>query len=499
MKKIVRDIEDGFDISTINKKSIRGGGITVGSKCLTFFVQIISTAILARILSPKDYGLIAMVVSITGFAGIFTNLGLSTATIQREKITHNQISGLFWINFSLGVITTLFIAGTAPLIAWFYKEPLLVQVVMALSVNFVINGLAVQHFAILNRLMRFSAISFIEILSMVLGISIAILAAKNGFGYWSLVLNSIIFSLIKSICAWSVTGWVPSIPKRGSGIRSMLKLGSDVTGFNVFNYFSRNLDNVLIGRFHGGAELGIYSKAYQLLMLPITNLGEPMMSVALPAMSRLQSDPDAYRRYYLNFVALLSFLSMPTVTFMFVCADILVLLVLGAQWVGAGEIFKLLAIAAFIQPIAGTVGIVMLSYGRSRLYLKIGIFTSFVFSLSFIIGVPFGVKGVAVSYAIANYILFFPTIYFTFKGSCINVYIFFKELYKPFLSSMIMGFFCFYFIDYFNYLNVGLLLLFSFVFSSIVYLLIYNLFRSGRSNFYRAFKFFCSPLKCGSL
>ena len=138
---------------------------------------------------------------------------------------------------------------------------------------------------------------------MVMGVTVAIIAAKNGLGYWSLVLNSITASVFNVVGAWLILRWIPGFPKLNAEIFSMVKFGSDVVGFNVINYFARNLDNILIGRFHGSLSLGLYSKAYQLLMMPINNLRDPLTRVAMPALSRLQNEPEQYRTYSLSISA----------------------------------------------------------------------------------------------------------------------------------------------------------------------------------------------------
>ena len=361
--------------------------------------------------------MMAMVVAVTGLAGVLSNLGLSTATIQRADINHEQVSTLFWINAGVGVGVTVVVAGLSPLVAWFYQTPDLVWIMLALSINFFINGLAIQHSALLNRQMRFYSLAKIQVFSTFVGIGTAIVAAKYGFGYWALVLNSLVTSATSVFGTWFASGWVPGRPRFSTDVKSMVKFGSDIVGFNVINYFSRNLDNILIGRYSGSAALGLYSKAYQLLMMPITNLRDPMTRVAMPTLSRLQHDPEQYRDYYKKYISILAFISMPLVVFMFVCSDQLIILLLGSQWAGASELFKILAIAAFLQPVSSTGGVVLLSTGKGRKYLVLGAVNAIIISLSFVVGLPWGPKGVATAYAIVNYVLLYPTLFYVFKGT----------------------------------------------------------------------------------
>lgn len=456
--------------SDLKQRSLRSGAVTLGSQGVMFVLQLGSTMILARILTPYDYGINAMAVAITGFANIFSNLGLSTATVQRSDITHEQVSTLFWINATIGVLLTLLVAVLSPAVVWFYNAPEMLWVILSLSIVFIINGLSVQHSALLTRQMRFYSIAKIRVLAMLSGILVAIVSASCGFGYWALVLNTLTLMTVSTLGFWFACGWVPQKPRWDVGVGAMVKFGADLVCFDVVNYFARNLDNILIGRFWGAGDLGLYSKAYQLLMMPITNLRDPLTNVALPAISRLQNNPENYRDYYLKCVSLLAFMSMPIIAFMFVCTDQLIILLLGSQWLGASQIFKILAVAAFIQPVSGTSGMILISTGQSRLYLKLGIFSAVIYCLSFVAGLPYGAKGVAAGYAIANYLLLFPMLFYTFKNTSVSVCDFMRTVFRPLVASITSGISLFIFLTlYSGYINI-----FLFIFlGSIVFLFIY--------------------------
>ncbi len=478
-----KDYQKLFDTAHLDtdlkKRSLKSGAVTLMSQGLSFVIQLGSTMILARILTPEDYGMLAMVLAITGLAGVLLNLGLSTATIQRAEITHEQVSTLFWINAGIGALLMVLIASLSPVIAWFYKTPELAWVAAALSCNFLINGLSVQHHALLNRQMRFVALAVIHVSAMLVGIVVAIIAALQGFGYWALVLNSLTVSACTVAGAWFATKWSPGLPRRDAGVGSMVKFGADIVGFNVINYFSRNLDNILIGRYSGSAALGLYSKAYQLMMMPITNLRDPLNKVAMPSLSRLQNKPNEYKNYYLKCVGVLAFISMPVVVFMYVSSDRLILLLLGSQWIGASEIFKILSIAAFIQPVSSTVGMVLLSTGRGRRYLTLGGVNSGIISIFFVLGLPWGAKGVAIAYTIATYAILYPTLFYTFQNTKIKIKDFVLSIYRPIFSSLIMGCSCFLLQKVMTSLDFIIVLILSFIISLVLYLLFIFLIPGG--------------------
>ena len=438
-KKPSKPFDDNYLRGGIKKRSLRGGAMNVSSQVFTFILRLAAMMVLARILSPNDYGIIGMAVAITSFAHVFSELGLSTATIQQSKITHEQVSTLFWINSGMGMLLTIFVAISSPLVAKFFNTPEVTPVIITMSTVFFLKGLAIQHRALLVRQMRFSSLSIISISSIFIGCVVAIVFARFGYGYWALVFLELTTSILSLIGICLVAGWAPGLPRYNVGAGSMMKFGLDIFGFNVINYFSRNLDNVLIGRIAGSFTLGLYNTAYQLLMVPITNLRIPLNQVAMPSLSRLQNEPLKYRNYYIKYTSILAFVSMPVVAFMFVCSDQLINLVLGHKWAGASILFKILSFAALIQPVASSRGLVMISTGETRRYFYWGIANASLTCLSFILGIPWGVKGIAISYVISNYIILYPSLHYAFYNTPIKPKDFFQSIYKALVSSLIMG------------------------------------------------------------
>jgi len=395
--------------------------------------------VLARLLAPRDFGLLAMVTAVTGFAAIFRDMGLSMSTVQRQTITHAQVSTLFWINVAVGCGLALVLAAAAPLVAKFYGRPELLAITLAIAPTFVFSSLGIQHGALLRRQMRFAAVASVQIASTSIGIAVAILFALIGLRYWALVAQMLADSLVNAAGLWLASGWRPGPPSRRAGTRGMLSFGANITAFEVVNYFSRNLDNILIGRMHGSTALGFYSKAYSLLMLPINNIRMPITTVALSALSRLVSSPERYRAYYLEMLSIIAFLSMPLVTLLFVCSEGLIQLVLGSKWDAASPLFRLLAIAAFIQPAAGTRGVVLLSSGQGARYFRWGVFNAAATSLAFLIGVRWGAAGVAIAYSITNYVILYPSFWYCFRDTPISPRDFFLGVWRPAVASLLMG------------------------------------------------------------
>jgi PST family polysaccharide transporter len=433
--------DEYFDTSHLKAdlkgRFVRGSAITMLGQAARFVIQTGSTVILARLLSPKDYGLVAMVTAVTGFIMTFKDLGLSTATVQKAQTNHQQISTLFWINVAISIIAMLITAALAPAIAWFYNEPRLTWIGLALSTSFLFVGLSVQHQALLRRQMRFTAIVTRDIAAMLIGTVLAIVLAWRGAVYWSLVAMQVGAAVSGTIMLWLVCKWRPGLPVRGAGVRSMVHFGLGVTGFQAVNYFARNFDNILLGRFWGASVLGLYSRAYSLFMLPITQIRAPLTAVALPALSRLQNEPDKCAKYYYRFVSVLTFITVPIMGFLFVCSENIIRLLLGERWLGANAIFKILAIAGFIQAAETTRGLILLSSGLGKRYFTYGLLRSVFLVGCFAVGIPWGGFGVAAGFTIGDYLILFPALWYCFRGTPLSITGFFRAIAQPTIAGLI--------------------------------------------------------------
>lgn len=435
-----RNNEEYFGISHLKAdlkgRSVRGGAVTMAAQISKFILQTGSTVVLARLLVPEDYGLIGMATITANFAGLFKDLGLSAATIQKPEINHKQISTLFWINFLLSFISALIVAALAPTVAWFYKEPRLVWVTVALASSFIFSGLTVQHQALLRRQMHFTALAKIDVFSMSVSVITAILIAWCGLGYWALVSMPIAAAIANAVGVWIACSWRPGLPLRHSGIGSMLAFGGNMTGFSIVNYFSRNLDNILIGYYWGPQQLGLYTQAYKLLLLPITQINTPVTSVAISTLSSLQFEPEKYCKYYYRAILLITSIGMPIVAFMFVSADEIVPLVLGEQWINAVPIFQLLLPAAFIGTFNVAGGWVYQSLGKTNRQLRWGVFASTIDVIGFVISVRWGATGVAVAYSLTLLITLIPRFIYCFEGTPLRFMGLVNTLSKPAIASI---------------------------------------------------------------
>ena len=407
-------IADHFDTKEtkvgLKSKAIRGVAFTLASRSFRQVMRIGSSIVIMRILAPEDFGLIAMIAAVTSFMEQFLDLGLSQATVQREKVTHQQVSNLFWINVGLGILITLIIIGLAPAITWFYNEPRLFWLTIVSATGFILVGLTVQHQAIIQRQMRIEALSIIYAVSSLLGPAVAIVSALMGAGVWSLVYMPIVENLVCAAGMWVVCSWRPGLPNRKGGTWEILKFGSNLTGANIVSYFSKNVDRILIGKRWLAEALGLYDRAYSLMLLPVRQITGPIELVAIPTLSRLQDDPVRYRSYYVKAVSFIAFTTIPIVLFLIVMSREIIELVLGKKWEAASSIFTVLGICALIQPVINSASWLFVSSGHTKRMFKATLVWSVAAVISFVIGLPFGAIGVAAAYTVFNFLGAIPFI-----------------------------------------------------------------------------------------
>lgn len=411
--------------------------MTISTQLAGVVIQLLGTVILARLLSPDDYGIIAMVLVVTNFAGLFRDLGLSAVTVQKPDITPAQLSGLFWMQVGMGGLLTGLTIAVSPAVAWFYGQPEITPVMMALAPTFLIASFGSQSSALLQRRLAFGRIASATITSSLVGLAVAVIGASTGLRYWALVWSAVATGVSSTLLLFILAGWRPQFRVRGAGIRALLRSGLNITGFDLFNFFHRNLDNILIGRVSGAVALGLYSRAYSLMMFPVQNLRGPINAVAFPNLAGLQHDPAAFRGYFCQMTSLLAFASMPLTALLFLAAEPVIRLTLGEAWMPVVPIFSLLAIVAFVQPVFTLFGLVCLSTGRTRRYFWLGVFNTICTGIGFGAGVHHGPVGVAAGYAAATYLSAWPLLHWTFRGTPVRVMDFFRAIVRPALAALI--------------------------------------------------------------
>jgi O-antigen/teichoic acid export membrane protein len=395
-------------MSESKKQAVRSVGVTLSAQGIKFIIGLGVTMVLARLLTPSDYGLVAMVAVFTGLIAIFRDGGLSIASVQRTEINDAQLSTLFWINAALGIGLALLGILLSPLVAWFYNNQSLLWVASTLSIPFIFSGLAAQPQAILQRQMRFKAIAFAEIASLIISASVGIAAAFAGWGYWALVTMSVISVIINTSLVCFLCRWQPSRPSISAGVGSILKFGSQLTVVKFIDSTAPSLDNLLIGKYFTAEMVGLYTRAQSLMLLPLAQVMPPLLSVFLPVMSRLKENSENFKQVFLDILKITAFISSFITVFLVIGSDWIVIIILGSQWVEASFLLSLLAGPALFLPLSTLCVASLTAVGKGATLMQWSLVKNFISIFAILAGVAWGAKGVALSLSISSLFLLLP-------------------------------------------------------------------------------------------
>lgn len=401
--------------------------------------QLAVTVILARLLSPDDFGVIAMATVLTGFVILLSDLGTSAAVIQRAEHPAGFLSAVFWVNIAFGVLAMLAVIALSPVVAAFYHEERLVPVLIVLSLSFPLAGLVALQRALLEKSMSFDVLARIEMLSTAIGAVTGVAVAFAGGGIWALVLQTVSTVAAMAIALWANSSWRPGFGASLAEIRSIAGFSGYLTGFNVVNYFARNADYVLIGWLLGSEQLGYYTMAYRILMFPLQNLSAVITRVTLPAFSRIQADDSRFRRGYLASIGVIAVVSFPVMAGVFSVARPLVEAAFGDRWLPMVPILMIFAPVGLVQSIVATAGSIYIAKNQTASMFKWGVFAGVVVVTSFIVGLQWGVLGVAACYGIASLALAYPGMAIPLRLIGLKVKDSLAVLWPPLVSASLMA------------------------------------------------------------
>ncbi len=421
----------------LKRKTMHGALVSTVGQGASFVLRIGSMMVLARLLAPEDFGLVAMVIACTGFLDLFRDFGLSMAAVQRMSVSREQHSTLFWINLAVGVLLAALCAVTAPILVAFYHEPRLFWIGMVIGLGFIFNGAAAQHRAILQRDMRFTVLTALDVISLIGSTAVGVAMAAAGQGYWSLVAMNICPSAMGAAGVWAAARWIPGLPRMGTEVRSMLGFGTTVTLDGIITFITYNADKVLLGRFWGSQALGIYGRAYQLVNIPTANLNSTISLVVFPALSRLQNDPERLRSYFLKGYGLFLSLVMPITMGCALGADDIVHVFLGPRWAAAAPVVRLLAPTILTFGLLNPLSWLLLSTGRAVRSLYIGLLIAPVVILGELAGLRDGPTGAAVGLSVATALLVLPVIFWATHKTPITAGDTLKVIWCPLASILI--------------------------------------------------------------
>ncbi|MHB8168802.1 MAG: MOP flippase family protein [Thermoleophilia bacterium] len=425
-------------VASIKQAAASGIKWTSASQVGRQVMQWITMVVLARLLVPADFGLVGMAMVVIGFVMIFKDLGTSAAVIQRQQSSDELLSSIFWVNVAFGLLATVILFFCSPLIGAFYGDDRVTAIMRLLSLTFFISGLSIMQQALLERDLKFDRVAKIELSSFVAGSVIGIGVAVAGLGVWSLVIQTLAVSLMTTLLLWIGTPWHPRLFIRSREVKEVCGYSLNLAGFNIFNYFSRNADNLLVGRFLGATELGYYSLAYRIMLYPLQSITLVIGRIMFPVYSQMQDNDARFRGAFLQTASSIAFISFPLMLGLMVLRHSLILVLFGSQWQPVIVLVAILAPIGMIQSIMATVGPLYQAKGRTDLYFGWGVVSSGICVLSFVIGLRWGIVGVASAYAIANILLVYPCFAIPFRLIDLPMRELGFSLWRPLLSSLLM-------------------------------------------------------------
>ena len=426
--------------ASLKKRTARGIFWNAFGRYSNLVLQIAVSAILARLLSPKDFGIVAMVLVLSGFMSIFFDAALSPAIVQYDDLDNKDLSGICWFSISLGVGMFLFMAVCSPYIALFYNTPALQPVAVAMGLIFIFQSLGSVPLALLQRKMDFRSINLIRLICAFLAAACAVYLALTGAGYWALVVQNILYIAGCSLLFFYAAKWLPSFAFQLKSIKRIFKYSKDLTLFSAINYWARNADNLLIGKFWGTAMLGYYSHAYNLMSYPLSLITQVITPVLHPALASIQENKSHMRAAYLQVLKYISISSFPAMVVLSLLAPEIVRTLWGNQWTACVPVFQILSIVGLVQPIVSTSGCVFQACDRTGIHLKLGIINSVIICAGIAAGLTWGMTGVAIGYSIGYGIIILPTMYVVIsvvlEGSLKEL---FAVIAKPALMTACVG------------------------------------------------------------
>jgi PST family polysaccharide transporter len=470
-------MESDFKITKMDlKNKVKKSLIwTFGDQIVTQIVFVLFGIFLARILSPSVFGVVGMVTMFTNFAALFIDMGFGVALIQKKEADNEHFSSVFWLNLGIGCFLYVLFFFLAPLFSIFFHQPQLTILVRVICLSFIISSLTSVQSNLLVRELKFKQKVLFNWISVILGYSVAFFLALNGYGVWSVVWMTIVTATSNSLLYWISSDWRPSFLFNRNKIKELSKFGFNVLGDTSVNYWSRNFDNFIIGRVLGSTQLGLYTRAYSLMLLPLRNISSVITKVMFPAFSKKQDDVASIKRHYLQIIKYISLVTFPAMIGLSLVSKEFVLLFFGQNWKGMIPVLAILSLVGAVQSIFSLNGMIYNSLGKAHIAFKVSLLVNVVLIIAFTIGVNFGIVGMAWSYLIASVILFFPIyntaikqlnttlseVFFTLKGSI-------GATLSMALVMIVLN----------NFLNTSLLIGFAvktFVGTLIYFIIVYNL------------------------
>lgn len=424
-------------VGELRRLAVRGAGVSIFAQVVSLAVHMVSTVVLARLLTPADFGVVAMVATFSLLLTRFS--GFTEAVLQRDVINHSLISNLFWISVGTGALLTIGFAAAGSLLADFYQDPRVVEIAVVLSLQIFVTGLSILHLALLKRAMNFPLVAANDIAAGIVSVSVSISLACAGWGYWALVLGMLALPLSRCIGAWILCQWIPGLPRRVAGTGAMLRFAIHVYGRYSVDYCCKNMDYVLVGWRFGAQPLGFYKKAYDLFALSANQLVRPITAVAVSSLSRLTGNPVRYKQYFLKALAVTAFVGMGLGADLTLIGKDLIRLLLGPGWEASGRIFTFLGPGIGVMLLYSMHGWIHLSIGTTKRWFRWGLIEFATTAVLFILGLRWGPAGIAVAWTTSFWVLIVPAFWYAGRPIHFGISLMIATIWKYIVASLLAG------------------------------------------------------------
>ena len=402
-------------------------------------ISLLTNIVMARILAPEDFGLVAMAALVLSFLELFRDLGTGSAIVQRQSIDDRVLSSIFWLNACFGILATMTMIACAPALGWMYQEPRVVPLLQVMAFSFVISALGIVQQGLLTRELAFNQLAKIELTSAGLAASTGIGLALYGFGVWSLVFQVLAGNLVSTLLLWAARRWHPRCTFDRKQMRSVMGYSLNLTAANILNFVQRNADNLIIGRFLGAEALGYYDLAYRLMLYPLQGISAVIGRVMFPLLAQLQNDLERFRHIYLQIVMTIGLLAFPVMFGFLAVREPAIYFLLGERWEPVITLLLFFAPLGAIHAIATTVGGIYMARGRTRLMLAWAAVATVVVIAAFAIGLAGGIVGVAAAYTAASALLLYPGMLIPCRLIGLPLGVLVATLWRPLAAALAMS------------------------------------------------------------
>lgn len=469
--------------STLKQQTISGMLWSAIQRFGTMIISFVSNIVLARLLSPDDYGCIGLLTIFIGLAETFVNGGFGAALIQKKEPTKEDYSTVFYWNIIVSILLYILLFFVAPYIAQFYKIPLLASILRVQGIILIIHALSIVQLNILRKQLKFKKLSIIQILASIISVFVAIMLAYMGFGVWTLVVQQLLMACIVTFILWLTTKWKPILCFSLKSFKELFGYGVFLLMSDLLTDLCNNLQGLIIGRKYSAVDMGFYTQARKLEIIPTTSISQVVNLVAFPIYSKLQDDKEKLFLAVRKTSRMMNFLNFPLMILLILIANELIVFLYSDKWLESIPYFQILCVSGLVNCIQSINYQVVCAVGKSKLIFRWNIVKRLVGLASILVGMNFGVVGILWGMVFGFH---FTALVNILVASSITNYGLLKQLKDiiPILSCSIVVAFVVYYIMHLFAMHYILVLFVKVILYIILYVLIAKLFRSQELNEY---------------